>query len=66
VPVVVLEVGVGIRRSIWLRGNCTDYLTARNRRINAFTLEDAKRVAGEVLKVDRLMVTIVGMPKLSG
>jgi zinc protease len=51
--------------TIWLRGNGTDYLTARNRRVNAVTLEDVKRVAREVLKVDRLMVTIVGKPKLS-
>ena len=50
---------------IWLEGKGPDYLLARNQRINAVTLADAKRVAGEVLVADRLLVTIVGKPKLT-
>ena len=50
---------------IWLEGKGPDYLLARNQRINAVTLADAKRVASQVLAVDRLLVTIVGKPKLA-
>jgi zinc protease len=52
-------------RQLWLDGEGPDYLGTRNRKINAVTLEDVKRVAREVLKADRLIVTIVGMPKLA-
>ena len=37
---------------------------ARNRKINAVALQDVRRVAENVLKPDRLVVTIVGRPKL--
>lgn len=48
----------------WLDGDGPEYLTERNKRINAVTLADVKRVAEKVLKADRLLVTIVGRPKL--
>jgi zinc protease len=50
---------------IWLHGENPAYLLTRNQRISAVTLEDVKRVAAEVLRADRLVVTIVGMPKLA-
>jgi zinc protease len=50
---------------IWLDGKGPDYLTTRNAAINRVTLSDVKRVAGEVLVPDRLLVTIVGKPKLA-
>jgi zinc protease len=50
--------------SIWLRGEKPAYLQTRNQRINGVTLGDVKRVAEEVLRADRLVVTIVGMPNL--
>jgi len=49
---------------IQLDGESPDYLLARNRKINAVTLQDVRRVAENVLKPDRLVVTIVGRPKL--
>lgn len=49
---------------IWLDGESPDYLISRNRKIGAVTLQDVKRVAEQVLKPDRLVVTIVGKPKL--
>jgi len=39
-----------------------DYVTTRNDMIEAVTLDDIKRVAGEVLKPDNMIVTIVGQP----
>ena len=50
---------------IWLRGEKPAYVLTRNQRINGVTLPDVKRVAEEVLRADRLVVTIVGMPKLA-
>ena len=50
---------------IWLHGENPAYLLTRNQRISAVTLEDVRRVAEEVLRADRLVVTIVGMPKLA-
>jgi zinc protease len=50
---------------IWLRGEKADYLQTRNQRISGVTLGDVKRVAKEVFRADRLIVTIVGMPKLA-
>jgi zinc protease len=50
---------------IWLEGKGPDYLLARNERISRVTLAEAKRVAGEVLRGDRLLVTIVGKPKMA-
>jgi zinc protease len=49
---------------IMLDGKGPDYLLKRNERINAVTLADVKRVAAEVLKPERLVVTVVGKPKL--
>jgi zinc protease len=51
--------------TIQLLGERPDYLVVRNQRIAAVTLEDVKRVAGQVLKPERLVITIVGRPKLS-
>jgi len=51
---------LGIR----LDGEGPDYLLSRNQRIRAVTLQDVKRVAEQVLKPDRLVVTIVGKPNL--
>jgi zinc protease len=50
---------------IQLRGDAPDYLQTRNQKINAVTLPDVKRVAEQVLKPDRLVVTIVGKPTLA-
>ena len=47
-----------------LNGEGADYLLTRNRKIDRVTLADVKRVAGDVLKADRLLVTIVGRPEL--
>jgi zinc protease len=51
--------------TIQLLGEGRDYLVARNQRIAAVTLDDVKRVAQQVLKPERLVVTVVGKPKLS-
>jgi len=51
--------------TIQLLGEGRDYLVTRNQRIAAVTLDDVKRVAQEVLKPERLVVTVVGKPKLS-
>jgi zinc protease len=48
----------------WLDGEGRDYLQKRNQKISAVTLADVKRVAKDVFKVDRLIVTIVGKPRL--
>jgi len=50
--------------SLQLLGEGPDYLTHRNQRIGAVTLEGVTRVAREVFKPERLVVTIVGRPKL--
>jgi zinc protease len=50
--------------TIRLLGEGPDYLVVRNQRINAVTMEAAKRVAARVLKPERLLVTIVGKPSL--
>ncbi len=51
--------------TIQLLGQGPDYLTVRNQRIGAVTLDAVKRVAAQVLKPERLVVTIVGRPKLT-
>jgi zinc protease len=51
--------------TIQLLGEGRDYLVTRNQRIAAVTLDDVKRVAQQVLKPERLVVTVVGKPKLS-
>ncbi|KUF12869.1 M16 family metallopeptidase [Pseudoponticoccus marisrubri] len=40
-----------------------DYVTTRNAQIEAVTLEDVKRVAGELLKPDALHFVVVGQPE---
>ncbi|MDX2484200.1 MAG: pitrilysin family protein [Pseudodonghicola sp.] len=40
-----------------------DYITTRNDRVNAVTLEDANRVAAELLKPDQLRFVVVGQPE---
>jgi zinc protease len=50
---------------IALDGERPDYLRTRNEKIAAVRLEDVKRVAGRVLKPERLVVTIVGKPVLT-
>ncbi|MBT3141841.1 insulinase family protein [Phaeobacter gallaeciensis] len=39
-----------------------DYIATRNDKVNAVTLEDIKRVAGELLNPDQLHFTVVGKP----
>jgi zinc protease len=39
-----------------------DYIATRNDKVNAVTLEDIKRVAGELLTPDQLHFTVVGKP----
>jgi zinc protease len=51
--------------TIRLLGEGPDYLVVRNQRINAVTLDAAKRVAARVLKPERMVVTVVGRPKLA-
>jgi len=51
--------------TIQLLGEGPDYLQVRNQRIGAVTLDAVRRVAGQVLKPERLIVTVVGRPKLS-
>ena len=50
---------------ILLDGEGPDYVKVRNQRINAVTIQDVKRVAERVLKLDRLVVTVVGKPNLA-
>jgi zinc protease len=40
-----------------------DYINRRNELIEAVTLEDARRVAAELLKPDKLTVVVAGMPE---
>ena len=39
-----------------------DYVETRNKKIEAITLADAKRVAARLLKPENLIVTVVGKP----
>jgi zinc protease len=39
-----------------------DYVSTRNAQIDAVTMEDVRRAAQRVLKVDDLFVTVVGKP----
>jgi zinc protease len=50
--------------SIWVDGHGPDYLLNRNEAIERVTIEDVRRVARDVLRTDRLIVTIVGRPEL--
>ena len=49
---------------IWLNGYGPDFIDARNRRIEQVTFDDVKRVARDVLRLDQMIVTIVGKPTL--
>ncbi|GAB5436010.1 M16 family metallopeptidase [Falsiruegeria mediterranea] len=40
-----------------------DYIATRNDKVNAVTIEDIKRVAGELLKPDELHFVVVGKPE---
>ncbi len=40
-----------------------DYIKTRNDRVNAVTMEDVRRVAGELLDPDRLRFVVVGQPE---
>jgi zinc protease len=40
-----------------------DYVSKRNASIDAVTMEDVKRAAARVLKIDDLSITVVGKPK---
>ncbi|MBT53586.1 MAG: peptidase M16 [Mameliella sp.] len=40
-----------------------DYITTRNAKIEAVTLEDVERVAGELLKPEELLFVVVGQPE---
>jgi zinc protease len=46
-----------------LDGRAPDYLDTRMHRIEAVSLEDVRRVAREILRLDRLVVTVVGQPR---
>jgi zinc protease len=50
---------------IQLDGEGPGYLLSRNQKINAVKLQDVRRVAEQLLKPERLVVTIVGKPKLA-
>ena len=50
---------------IWLNGNGPDFLGQRNKLIERVTLDDVNRVAGNVLRLDRMIVVTVGKPLLS-
>jgi zinc protease len=50
---------------IWLEGEAPDYLVTRNQKMRGVTLNDVRRVASDVLKADKLLVTIVGKPSLA-
>jgi zinc protease len=50
--------------AIRLDGHGPGYLRTRNQEIERVTIEDVRRVARDVLKTDRLIVTIVGRPEL--
>jgi zinc protease len=49
----------------WLDGKGPDFLLARNQAIGRVTFEDVKRVARAVLRPERLIITVVGQPKLA-
>ena len=46
-----------------MQGMGTDYITTRNDRVNAVTLEQINRVAREFLKPEQLSFTVVGQPE---
>ena len=50
---------------IWLEGEAPDYLVTRNQKMRSVTLGDVRRVAADILKADKLLVTIVGKPSLA-
>src|SRR5262249_25085705 len=50
---------------ILLAGEGPAYVKVRNQRIKAVTIQDVKRVAERVLKLDRLVVTVIGKTNLA-
>ena len=48
----------------WLDGEGPNYLHTRNQKFDAVTVGDVKRVAAAALAADRLIITVVGKPKL--
>jgi zinc protease len=50
--------------TLWLRNKTPDYLTTRNRMIEAVRLDDVRRVAGNLFARERFIVAVVGKPKL--
>lgn len=54
----IAEIMVGMQMS----GLPIDYIPTRNERVEAVTLEDVKRVAGELLDPDGLYFVVVGQP----
>lgn len=49
--------------SMQIDGYPLDHLTTRNAKVEAVTLEDARRAARALLKADRLITVVVGRPK---
>lgn len=49
---------------IWMQGKGPEYLRTRNKTLSNLKRDDIRRVAGQILKADRLIVTVVGKPKL--
>ena len=49
--------------SMQLDGLPIDYVTTRNPRIDAVTLDDARRVARELLQPEKLHFVVVGRPE---
>lgn len=49
---------------LWLQieGLGMDYIDKRNAQVEAVTLEDVKRVAGQLIKPGNLIITVVGQP----
>lgn len=53
----------GIMVGMQMQGLPIDYIATRNDKVNAVTLADIKRVAGEVLKPEELHFVVVGQPE---
>lgn len=53
----------GIMVGMQMQGLPIDYIATRNDKVNAVTLEDIKRVAGELLKPEELHFVVVGKPE---
>lgn len=53
----------GILVGMQMQGLPLDYIATRNDKVNAVTIEDIKRVAGELLQPDALHFVVVGQPE---